>query len=315
MVAAPGARTLLKVGSLLAVALLLGGCLIPPEPETTEAKATFGLYVIVLIMAAVVFVGVEGFILYSVFRYRRRDDRLPAQLHGNNLVEVIWTVIPTVIVVVLFVLSISTLGTVQATTDKPAVVVEVDGFQWQWTFRYRDDDNNPDNDYVGHRQRRPAAGHGAAGGRADPTPSPFPGRDPLVLRAALPDQEGPRSRAGGTGGEPARVHDHGRGHLRRAMRRVLRQRACRHALHDPSDASRPISTRGSPPAVPAKSRRARTLTAPRRSTFRRRRTSPSTPTSHPGARRAAVQHRLQQRRRRPTHNVAIYNGQPGAVQR
>ena len=147
MVAAPGARTLLKVGSLLAVALLLGGCLIPPEPETTEAKATFGLYVIVLIMAAVVFVGVEGFILYSVFRYRRRDDRLPAQLHGNNLVEVIWTVIPTVIVVVLFVLSISTLGTVQATTDKPAVVVEVDGFQWQWTFRYRDDDNNPDNDY------------------------------------------------------------------------------------------------------------------------------------------------------------------------
>jgi heme/copper-type cytochrome/quinol oxidase subunit 2 len=50
-------------------------------------------------------------------------------------------------VVVLFVLSISTLGTVQATTDKPAVVVEVDGFQWQWTFRYRDDDNNPDNDY------------------------------------------------------------------------------------------------------------------------------------------------------------------------
>ena len=148
MVAVPRLRTLLKVGMLVAVAVLLGGCLIPPEPETTEAKATFGLYVIVLIMAAVVFIGVEGFILYSVVRYRRRDDRLPAQLHGNNLVEIIWTAIPTVIVVVLFVLSISTLGTVQATTDKPAVVVEVDGFQWQWTFRYRDDDNNPDNDYA-----------------------------------------------------------------------------------------------------------------------------------------------------------------------
>ncbi len=147
MVAVLRLRTVLQVGLLVAVAVLLGGCLIPPEPETTEAKATFGLYIVVLVMAAVVFIGVEGFILYSAIRYRRRDDRLPAQLHGNNLVEIIWTAIPTVIVLVLFVLSISALGTVQAKSDHPAVTVEVDAFQWQWTFRYRDDDNNPDNDY------------------------------------------------------------------------------------------------------------------------------------------------------------------------
>ena len=235
MVAAPHARTLLKVGSLIAVALLLGGCMIPPEPETTEAKATFGLYVIVLIMAAVVFIGVEGFILYSVIRYRRRDDRLPAQLHGNNLVEVIWTVIPTVIVVVLFVLSFSTLGTVQATTDRPAVVVEVDGFQWQWTFRYRDSDNNPDNDYS------------VTGSAAEPPVMGLPVGVPIRLLLHSQDvihsffvphfldQEGPHPRAGRAAGEPARVHDQRRRHLRRAVRRVLRQRARRHALHDPGD--------------------------------------------------------------------------------
>jgi len=72
--------------------------MVPPEPHTKEAKEVFWLYNVVLVMGAIVFVGVEGFILYSVVRYRRRDDRLPTQIHGNNLVEVIWTLIPTVIV-------------------------------------------------------------------------------------------------------------------------------------------------------------------------------------------------------------------------
>jgi cytochrome c oxidase subunit 2 len=96
-----------------------------------------------------VFLGVEGFIVYSVFRYRRRDDRLPAQTHGNTLVEIIWTAIPTVIVLILFGLSVITLRTVEAKSDpaQGGVDIEVDGFQWQWEFRYLDDDENPDNDY------------------------------------------------------------------------------------------------------------------------------------------------------------------------
>ncbi len=146
-VAVPRGRTVIRSAILLVLALALGGCMLPPEPATTQAEATYGLYILVFSMAVAVFVLVEGFILYSVIRYRRRDDRLPEQLHGNNLVEVIWTVIPTIIVLVIFVFSIQTLGVVQATTENPAVTVEVDGFQWQWTFRYLDDDQNPDNDY------------------------------------------------------------------------------------------------------------------------------------------------------------------------
>ena len=125
---------------------LLGGCLLPPTPETTQAKDVFTLYVVVFIMGAVVFFGVEGAIVYSIIRYRRRDDRLPAQLHGNTLVEIMWTAIPTVIVLFLFVWSTLTLGTIQAKSN-PAVTVEVTGFQWQWTFHYLDGDNDPKNDY------------------------------------------------------------------------------------------------------------------------------------------------------------------------
>ena len=123
------------------------------------------------------------------------------RLHGNTLVEIIWTAIPTVIVLVLFVLSALTLQQVEATSDPSAggVNVEVDGFQWQWQFRYLDDDSNPDNDYSVIGSPASAAGHGGAGGRAGPPHAAFPRRDPLLLRAAVPHQARPdplRRRAG-----------------------------------------------------------------------------------------------------------------------
>ena len=142
-------RTALRVVVPLLVLAIAAGCgMIPPEPKTDAAQSVFTLYNITLAMGTVVFLGVEGFIVYSIFRYRRRDDRLPSQTHGNTLVEIIWTAIPTVIVLILFTLSVVTLARVEAAGAADAGVdIEVDGFQWQWQFRYLDDDTNPDNDY------------------------------------------------------------------------------------------------------------------------------------------------------------------------
>jgi cytochrome c oxidase subunit 2 len=131
---------------LTLIALLAGCGMIPPEPETEAAESVFTLYNIVFAMGFAVFIGVEGFIVYAAFRYRRRDDRLPEQTHGNNLVEIIWTVIPTVIVLVLFILSAITLGRVEARAPDPGLTIEVTGFQWQWQFHYLDADDNPGND-------------------------------------------------------------------------------------------------------------------------------------------------------------------------
>jgi cytochrome c oxidase subunit II len=147
--ARPWVRTAIPAALPLLLIGLLAGCgLLPPDPKTDNARAVWDLYAIVLVMGAIVFVGVEGFIVYSVFRYRRRDDRLPDQLYGNSLTELIWTVIPTIIVIVLFVLSSITLAQVENRTDHPAVTIEVDGFQWQWEFRYQDGDNDPANDVI-----------------------------------------------------------------------------------------------------------------------------------------------------------------------
>jgi cytochrome c oxidase subunit 2 len=141
-------RNALRAGILLLLIVVAAGCgMIPPEPKSEAAKSVFTLYNIVFAMGTLVFLGVEGFIVYSVFRYRRRDDRLPPQTHGNTLIEIIWTAIPSVIVLILFTLSIITLGTVEATSNaNEGIDIEVDGIQWEWQFRYLDDDDNPDND-------------------------------------------------------------------------------------------------------------------------------------------------------------------------
>jgi len=132
-------RTILRVGApLLVLALAASGCLLPPDPVTETGQDVFNLYLVVLALAAIVFIGVEGFILYAVFRYRRQpgDDVLPEQHHGNTTVEIIWTIIPTVIVLILFTVSVITLGEIEGRSEEPGVTIEVDGFQWQWTFRY-----------------------------------------------------------------------------------------------------------------------------------------------------------------------------------
>ena len=122
----------------------IGDSLFPPTAVTEQAKGTRGLYNIVFGIAVAIFVAVEGLIVWSVIRYRRKpgDDELPPQTHGNNLVEIIWTLIPTAIVLFLFALSYNTLSTVDAVDDHPDLVVQATAAQFQWQFTYLDSSGN-----------------------------------------------------------------------------------------------------------------------------------------------------------------------------
>jgi cytochrome c oxidase subunit 2 len=126
------------IGVALAAALLLGGCGMY-TPVTEQGKDIRDLYNVLFVAAAVVFVLVEGAIVFAVLRYRRRDDELPPQFHGNNLLEVAWTVVPFLMVAVLFVLGWVALNRIEARADNPRVVLNVVGFQWQWSFTYQDE--------------------------------------------------------------------------------------------------------------------------------------------------------------------------------
>jgi cytochrome c oxidase subunit 2 len=122
----------------------VGDALFPPPAVTEQAKGTRDLYNIVFGLAVAIFVAVEGLIIWSVIRYRRKpgDDELPPQTHGNNLVEIIWTIIPTAIVLFLFALSFNTLNTVDAVSDNPDLVVKATAAQFQWQFTYLDASGN-----------------------------------------------------------------------------------------------------------------------------------------------------------------------------
>lgn len=136
---------LLVVAFAAATGVNLGGAvgavvdsLSPPRAITTQAVAIRDLYNVVFFVAAAIFIGVEILIFGTVIKYRRKkgDDDLPAQTHGNNIAEFLWTIIPTVIVAWLFFISWQTLNTVEARSEQPAVQVTARAGQFQWSFDY-----------------------------------------------------------------------------------------------------------------------------------------------------------------------------------
>jgi cytochrome c oxidase subunit 2 len=115
---------------------VVAGCM--PTPVTPQGREIEQLYNIVFIIAAAIFFFVEALIVYAVLRYRRRptDTSLPVQTHGNNLLELIWTLVPTAIVVVLFVLSWQTLNNIEKVSSQTDVRVRAVAQRYQWSFEY-----------------------------------------------------------------------------------------------------------------------------------------------------------------------------------
>lgn len=130
----------------LALAFLSTGCSnssLPQDaldPQGPVAQKVHNLAMPVFAIAGVVFVLVEGLILYSAFKFRRRsDDESPVQVHGNVKAEIGWTIAPAI---VLAVVGIFTVGAVidldRVPTGPDVLKVDVTGRQWWWEFKYPD---------------------------------------------------------------------------------------------------------------------------------------------------------------------------------
>jgi cytochrome c oxidase subunit II len=115
------------------------------DPAGPQARTIDNLFQPVLWVAALVFVVIQGGVLYLAWKFRRRvdDDELPEQIHGNTKLEIGWTVLPAVI---LAFVAVGTVITLLDLADQPdsEVAVEVVGQQWWWEFRY---DANGDGAY------------------------------------------------------------------------------------------------------------------------------------------------------------------------
>ncbi len=133
---------LLWWSSLLTLLVLVAAGCAENYPQTTlEPRGDFARMVDDVFMTTVrwailVFVLVEGALVVAIIKFRGKpDDPEPKQIHGSSVLEVVWTVIPAVILVMV---AIPTIKVIFETAKEPAnaLVVEVIGHQWWWEFRY-----------------------------------------------------------------------------------------------------------------------------------------------------------------------------------
>jgi cytochrome c oxidase subunit II len=110
------------------------------EPHSTPADEVYDLSLFVLAITGAIFVVVFGLLFFVVVKFPRRasdDEREPPQVYGSTQIELAWTVIPVLIVVILFLASARVIHGIQD-APKPSTAVEVTaiGHQFWWEFRY-----------------------------------------------------------------------------------------------------------------------------------------------------------------------------------
>jgi cytochrome c oxidase subunit II len=132
--------------------VLVGSCALPTfaqgalttpsilAPTSTPAHEIYGLSLFVLLITGSIFVVVAGLLAYVVIKFRAREtdaQHEPAQIYGSTQVELAWTVIPVLIVVVLFLTTARIIFAIQD-APKPASALDVTvvGHQFWWEFRY-----------------------------------------------------------------------------------------------------------------------------------------------------------------------------------
>ena len=134
------ARRWLAGAALAAGALLLTGCQLPTfggyKGATSQGQSTFhlwqGFFIAGLVVGGFVFL----LILYAVLRYRRRSDEMPRQTQYHTPTEIIYTVLPILTVIGLFVATVIVENEVTAVEPHPYTEVHVYAFQWGWEFQY-----------------------------------------------------------------------------------------------------------------------------------------------------------------------------------
>src|ERR1700704_2910253 len=106
------------------------------DPQSPQARAIYDLGIVATIVFVLIFVAVAGAIVYAIFRFRGGEGETePNQFAGSERVEIIWTVIPFLIVVFLFVLTLRGMNHADPTAA-PSPDLVVTGHQFWWEANY-----------------------------------------------------------------------------------------------------------------------------------------------------------------------------------
>jgi cytochrome c oxidase subunit 2 len=151
------------IGALVLAPAASAGWFLPQSDGSPNADAIRTLYILIAVIGLVIFLGVEGLLIYSLFKFRARKGRVAAQIHGNTQLEIGWTVGAAAILIFLTVFTFVLLDDVKnpaasdidgdgnpvttsalyAATDQPAppegsatMNIEVVGEQYAWSYFY-----------------------------------------------------------------------------------------------------------------------------------------------------------------------------------
>jgi cytochrome c oxidase subunit 2 len=130
-------RALAALGALPAAALAAPAWNFQ-TPVTPIAREQFDLHLYIFWICVVIFIGVFGVLFYSLLKHRKSVGHQAAQFHENTTVEVVWTVIPFLILVFMAYPASKTILALKD-TSAPDMTIKVTGYQWKWNYDYIED--------------------------------------------------------------------------------------------------------------------------------------------------------------------------------
>jgi cytochrome c oxidase subunit 2 len=107
-------------------------------PITSIARQQYDLHMFIFWICAVIFVGVFGVMFYSLWKHRKSVGHQAEQFHENTVVEIVWTVIPFLILLFMAYPATKTILAMKDTTQAE-LTIKVTGYQWKWGYDYLQD--------------------------------------------------------------------------------------------------------------------------------------------------------------------------------
>jgi cytochrome c oxidase subunit 2 len=106
-----------------------------PAPATKIMAEIHWLNWFMIVICAVIFVGVFGVMFYSILKHRKSKGAKAASFHESTTVEIIWTVIPLIIVIAMALPATKTVVAMKDTTNSD-ITIKTTGYQWKWGYDY-----------------------------------------------------------------------------------------------------------------------------------------------------------------------------------
>lgn len=108
-----------------------------PRGVTSISQQVYDLHMLIFWICVVIGVVVFGVMFWSIFHHRKSRGAVPAQFHESTLVEIVWTVIPMLILIAMAIPATKTLVKMYDSRDAE-LTVKVTGYQWRWQYDYLD---------------------------------------------------------------------------------------------------------------------------------------------------------------------------------